>query len=103
MTNINTQEVIENLKIEIKLFKNEQVKAQATVDFGLFKLKGFVIRQKDGKNWVNPPSIPTHGKYLRVFFTEDKQLWNAIQEKILRLYDEKSVDVAIKDIDNRFA
>lgn len=86
-------------KILITIMKgvNQNIKAIATLDFGDFKIKGFRVRSdENGSLWVNPPVIPRAGKTpFIVFYAEDKELWHALQAKILEAYRDKDNEIPI--------
>ncbi|MBM2820828.1 MAG: hypothetical protein HW405_588 [Candidatus Berkelbacteria bacterium] len=78
--------------IEIKLIEDEKWKAIVALRFGKMVIRGFRIRVSEVSNelWVVPPSIQNQKtrKYHPIFFLEDKEQWNQIQQMILDKFDE---------------
>ena len=103
------QIIIEQIKAEVKLMEDAEssLKAIATITLGPLKIKGFQIRDSDFKNrsgdllWVTPPSYKSNvsKKFHRTFHSEDKKLWEEIEDKILEEYKRKKelADIPVVD------
>jgi DNA-binding cell septation regulator SpoVG len=81
--------LLENCKPKVKISTKPNVLASVDVDFHVMKIKGFMVREKDGKLWVNPPSrpAPPPHKWPRIFWSENPDFWNKLSEKILEAYN----------------
>ena len=92
-TDLVVKYLLENSKFKVKISTKSSVLASVDVDFYVMKIKGFMVREKDGKLWVNPPSrpAPPPHKWPRIFWSENAGFWNKLSEKILAAYNlEKS-------------
>lgn len=86
-----------DIVVGMKLTQSTETKKELaifTVSLGPIKVKGFRIRpsehsNKHGENlWIVPPSYRSKkGTYHPIFFSEDKALWEIIEEKIYEEYN----------------
>jgi len=88
---------IDDLKFQIKLLENGNLKAIASIDFGDFVVKGFRInlsayKNESGENlWITPPSYKDGGeKYHPIFFIPDKALWKKLEQRLVIEYNKAS-------------
>ncbi len=96
---------IEEAKVSIKLQADPEasVKAIAAITFGPFKVKGFKVLESEhqkkntGNLWVAPPSNrDKKGQWHDQVYCEDKELWEEIEEKIVKEYERR-----LKEKDNK--
>ncbi len=93
-------------EIQIKLREDERLKAIVTLKFGIITIKGFRVQVSDKSEsgyWVTPPAIFNIGskKWHPIFFIEDKEIWQKIEEMILTEMDNKlSENITVNDIEN---
>ena len=93
-------ELLLGARFEVKMMTHPLVKARVTVNFGVFKVKGFTVREKDSKSWVMPPSVRT--RHTRsgmspLFFCEDKAWWKLLEQAILQAAKRKQGDEEVAD------
>lgn len=99
---------LDEIKIIVKLTAGElgqnAMKAMVTIDCGgVFKIKGFRIQSSKYENqvgekyWVTPPSYFSKGSYHPIFFSENKEWWKKLEEKILNAFTDACMEDAIKD------
>ena len=88
-------DLLKEVKFEIKLMKGDKkTKAIVVLILGPIKLKGFrIMSNGEGSLWVNPPCILGGGKYHPIFFIEDKDLWHALQAKIIKEYQYHEIPI----------
>lgn len=77
--------------IEIKFVKtkSESVLARADIHFDGFWLKGFkILRNKERKEYVTPPSyFAQHKGWRKLFETDSLEDWQMIQRRVLEDYN----------------
>ena len=100
---------LDEIKIIVKLTEGElgqnAMRAMVTLDFGgYFKIKGFRVQASQFKNesgdpiWVTPPSYFSKGRYHPIFFSENKDWWKKLEQKILDAYQSASMERAIGEV-----
>ena len=100
---------LDEIKIIVKLTEGElgqnAMRAMITVDFGgYFKVKGFRVQASQFKNeagypiWVTPPAYFSKGKYHPIFFSENKDWWKKLEQKILDAYQSASMESVIGEV-----
>lgn len=85
---------------EIALIKSqsEMVKARADITFDGFVLKGFkVIKNKEGKTYVTPPSYKAGAFWRELFHTEEEEDWDMIQKAVLSKFEEMEIGEEFED------
>ncbi len=101
MENIKINIKNEDIKVNMKLTENPDKKAKAiiTLTLGILKIKGFRILPSKYLNsrgeylWIAVPSYKSAiGKYHGMFFCEDKEIWNKMEEKIWDKYYKRSTE-----------
>lgn len=94
--------LLSNCRCKVKFTtKNVSILASIDVDFVIFKIKGFTIRTKDEKLWVNPPSrpVPPPAKWPQIFWSDYPDFWKRLAEIIMDAYQaEKDKSVAADDM-----
>lgn len=103
---------ISQIEVKIKLVESEKLLATAILKYGPFVWKGFRIMKSDYENegeekfWIQPPSYRTRqGKFVEIFFCEDKELWKQIEAKIIFGYkntiiqNQKYQEVQLTEVD----
>jgi len=81
-----------NVRVNLKVLDEEKDKAIATVWLGCIKLGGFRLREsehptEDNNLWVAVPAYRSRsGKFHKIFWTDNKELWQLIQDKIFEAY-----------------
>ena len=87
--------IIDKIKVNIKFPANPEssVKAIGIVTLGPIKIKGFKILGSDYINrhgdalWITPPANRgSDGRFYDAVYTEDKNLWNEIEDEIYKEY-----------------
>ena len=76
-------ELLLGARYEVTLMGHPLVKARINVNFGVFKVKGFTLREKGERRWVMPPSVRTRhtkSKMSPIFFCEDRFWWDSLAE-----------------------
>ena len=101
---------INDLKFRVKIAEEGKLKAIVAIDFGDFVIKGFRVnfsnyKTTDGKQslWITPPCYQDGGKgWHPIFFSEDKELWRLIENKIAQEYEKSREEYFKKrfDLDN---
>jgi DNA-binding cell septation regulator SpoVG len=82
-------------KIEIKLQKDEKLKAIVNLVFEDFLIKGFRIRTSDYENsngdklWVTPPSYKSGNEYRPMFYMPVKEKWEELEKIICKEYNKQ--------------
>jgi len=96
--NINVDE----LQFEFKFRDDENFPAQMTLIIGQFKVKGFTVRKtsfeiSDKSFVLFPPSSPSgRGKWIKLFWTDDKPDWELLEKKALQSFHNKHTDFVIQ-------
>jgi len=82
--------------VRFNIVENKDLKAIASLDFGVFVIKGFRINkskfqsptsQNNQSLWIVPPSYKdSNGKYHPIFFMPDLSLWKEIETLITVCY-----------------
>jgi len=94
MTNLD----IEKIGIKVKIVESNKTKAIISLNFGDFVVKGFRVQTSRYENrfgekfWLTPPSYQDGiGKYHPMFYMDNKELWNKLEEKIYREFEKQSI------------
>ena len=85
---------INDIKFVVKVLETPKLKAIIAIDLGSIKIKGFRVNFSNYKNdnhgealWVIPPSYQdSGGKYHPIFYMPDKELWHAIEKRLVEAY-----------------
>jgi hypothetical protein len=87
-------------EISIKLVEKEALIAIVTLKFGILVVRGFRVMTSKVSDefWVIPPSYRA-GKWHPIFYLEDKEKWQRIQQMILAKLDEQLAEQKPDDID----
>ena len=97
-------EQIDNLKVLVKVTNSEEMAAMITLDFGWFKVKGFRVRRSVYPNrrgeslWLTPPSYQAGSGYHPIFFVENKENWEKLEDKI---YDAFNEALIVQSVDSK--
>lgn len=98
--------VLDEITPKVKLVERESaLKATISLDFGEFVVKGFRVQEgkypnpKGDNLWLLPPSYQSHGKYHPIIFFPDKDLWEALSNKIWDAYYEATKSGGVKEDD----
>ena len=94
---------IHEIELIFKFSDDNEAPAKVALDFGLFQIRGFVIRKtkfEENKNkfYVSPPSIRTGKGWIKIFFADNKNWWGKLENKILSEFDELNDDKLLKDL-----
>jgi DNA-binding cell septation regulator SpoVG len=84
---------LDKLKVRVKPIEHEQLKAILSLDFGDWVIKGFRVLKSRYENqrgemlWLVPPAYKDRNeKYHPIFFVTNKELWQALEERIWEEY-----------------
>ena len=96
-------DILDKVKIKVKITDSKGMQAMISVDFGPFNIKGFRIRKSDYKNrrgeylWLTPPSYVAEGRYHPMFFSEDKAFWEKLEDKIYDAFNFALMEEAVNE------
>lgn len=82
----------DNIRVNLKVLNEEKDRAIATLWLGPIKLGGFRLMEsehptEDSNLWVAVPAYRSRsGKFHKIFWTDNKELWQLIQDKIFETY-----------------
>jgi hypothetical protein len=94
---------IEDLEFKFKFRDDEDFPATMTLFIGQFEVRGFTIRKtKFSDNSNNfalfpPANRSGHGKWVKIFFTEIKNDWKELEDRVLQQFNEEHTDYLIKN------
>ncbi|KKQ66949.1 MAG: hypothetical protein US86_C0002G0066 [Candidatus Daviesbacteria bacterium GW2011_GWA2_38_24] len=85
------QYIVDNIQFEVNSESSDPPKATIKVTVpGVFSVKGFMLKESKFEHkklgdfvWIQPTSVrKADGKFMEVFWFEDKKLWDIVERKI---------------------